>query len=191
VGSKGWPSRLVGEPGDVVVGLIELCDGLGSHELFGCDMEAVDIALDRLAEPASGIVELPLAERGASSRARIWCSVSVGVWGETVSGRITICGSPSPARDRVRRNVVELTELPTGQPGRPSKALSAQQADDVLIKTAADRLHPYIVVSLLTGARTEELRALRWKHVHLEGRDRRQYLGPAVHRGMALGACDG
>ena len=25
----------------------------------------------------------------------------------------------------------------------------------------ADRLHPYIVVSLLTGARTEELRALR------------------------------
>jgi hypothetical protein len=40
----------------------------------------------------------------------------------------------------------------------------------VLIKTAADRLHPYIVVSLLTDARTEELRALRWKHVHLEGR---------------------
>ena len=74
------------------------------------------------------------------------------------------------ARDRVRRNVVELTELPTGQRGRPSKALSAQQADDVLIKTAADRLHPYIVVSLLTGARTEELRALRWTHVHLEGR---------------------
>jgi hypothetical protein len=47
------------------------------------------------------------------------------------------------ARDRVRRNVVELTELPTGQRGRPSKALSAQQADDVLIKTAFDRLHPY------------------------------------------------
>lgn len=73
------------------------------------------------------------------------------------------------ARDRVRRNVVELTEPPTGQLGRPSKALSAQQADDVLIKTAVDRLHPYIVVSLLTGARTEELRALRWSHVHLEG----------------------
>jgi excisionase family DNA binding protein len=65
------------------------------------------------------------------------------------------------ARDRVRRNVVELTEPPTEQSGRPSKALSAQQADDVLIKTSVDRLHPYIVVSLLTGARTEELRALR------------------------------
>jgi integrase len=31
-------------------------------------------------------------------------------------------------------------------------------------------MHPYIIVSLLTGARTEELRALRWEHVHLYGR---------------------
>ncbi|MDF2747033.1 MAG: tyrosine-type recombinase/integrase [Propionibacteriaceae bacterium] len=95
------------------------------------------------------------------------------------------------ARDRVRRNVVELTELPTGQRGRPSKALSPQQADDVLIKTAADRLHPYIVVSLLTGARTEELRALRWTHVHLEGRATATPPVPPIHRGVALGACDG
>ena len=72
------------------------------------------------------------------------------------------------ARDKVKRNVVELTEVPTGRPGRPSKSLSAEQADDVLTKTAADRLHPYIVVSLLTGSRTEELRALRWEHVHLD-----------------------
>ena len=73
------------------------------------------------------------------------------------------------ARDRVKRNVVELTEVPRGRAGRPSKALTAQQADDVLVKTAADHLHHYIVVSLLTGARTEELRALRWEHVHLDG----------------------
>jgi integrase len=72
------------------------------------------------------------------------------------------------ARDWVKRNVVELTEVPVGQPGRASKSLTAQQADDVLIKTAPDRLHAYIVVSLLTGARTEELRALRWDHVHLD-----------------------
>jgi integrase len=72
------------------------------------------------------------------------------------------------ARDKVKRNVVELTEVPTGRPGRPSKSLTAEQADDVLTKTAPDRLHPYIVVSLLTGARTEELRALRWEHVHLD-----------------------
>jgi integrase len=39
----------------------------------------------------------------------------------------------------------------------------------VLTETAADRLHHYIVVSLLTGARTEELRALSWDHVQLDG----------------------
>jgi integrase len=48
--------------------------------------------------------------------------------------------------------------------------MTAQQADHVITKTASDTMHPYIVVSLLTGARTEELRALRWEHVHLEGR---------------------
>jgi integrase len=74
------------------------------------------------------------------------------------------------ARDKVKRNVVELTEVPAGLPGRPSKAMTAQQADDVITKTASDRMHSYVVVSLLTGARTEELRALRWEHVHLEGR---------------------
>ena len=72
------------------------------------------------------------------------------------------------ARDKVKRNVVELTEVPTGQAGRRSESLSAEQADDVLTKTTLDRLHSYIVVSLLTGARTEELRALGWEHVHLD-----------------------
>ena len=74
------------------------------------------------------------------------------------------------ARDLVKRNVVELTEVPTGQLGRPSKSLTPEQADDVLVKTASDRLHNYIVLSLLTGARTEELRALAWDHVHLDVR---------------------
>jgi integrase len=31
-------------------------------------------------------------------------------------------------------------------------------------------MHAYIVVSLLTGARTEELRALTWDHVDLDGK---------------------
>jgi len=65
------------------------------------------------------------------------------------------------ARDKVKRNVVELTEVPAGLPGRPSKVMTAQQADDVITKTASDRMHSYVVVSLLTGARTEELLA-RW-----------------------------
>jgi integrase len=75
-------------------------------------------------------------------------------------------------RDLVRRNVVDLTEIPQGRDGRRSKSLTAEQVDAVLTLTASDRLHHYIVVSLLTGARTEELRALRWKHVHLDGNSR-------------------
>ena len=51
------------------------------------------------------------------------------------------------ARDNVKRNVVELTEVPAGLPGRPSKAMTAPQADDLITKTASARMHPYIIVS--------------------------------------------
>ncbi|MFI6741205.1 tyrosine recombinase XerC [Nonomuraea sp. NPDC050451] len=70
-------------------------------------------------------------------------------------------------RDVVKRNVVELCEVPVGRPGRPSKALTLDQAEAVLkaAETATCRMRAYVVVSLLTGARTEELRDLRWNHV--------------------------
>jgi len=32
------------------------------------------------------------------------------------------------ARDQLRRNVVELCSVPKGQPGRPSKSLTVEQA---------------------------------------------------------------
>jgi integrase len=73
------------------------------------------------------------------------------------------------ARDKVKRNVVALCSVPKGIPGRPSKALTLAQAEAVLAAAAGTRMHAYIVVSLLTGARTEELRALTWDHVHLAG----------------------
>lgn len=62
----------------------------------------------------------------------------------------------------VKRNVVELAEVPTGRDGRTSKSLTPEQVDAVLTATAPHRMHNYIVLSLLTGARTEELRALHW-----------------------------
>ena len=99
VGSQGWPGGFSSESGEVLVGLVELCDGLGSDELFGCDVEAVGVALDRLESRAAGSFSSRskvLAESGASSRARICCSVSVGVRGAMVSGRMRLCGSPSP-----------------------------------------------------------------------------------------------
>lgn len=74
------------------------------------------------------------------------------------------------ARDRVKRNVVALCTVPAGKPGRPSRALTMTQAMAVLKAAEEHRMYPYIVLSLLTGARTEELRALTWDHVDLKGR---------------------
>ncbi len=73
------------------------------------------------------------------------------------------------ARDKVKRNVVELCTVPTGRPGRPSKALTLAQAEAVLKAAEKTGMYAYIVVSLLTGARTEELRALTWDHTFLKG----------------------
>ncbi len=74
------------------------------------------------------------------------------------------------ARDQVKRNVVALCTIPKGQPGRPSKSLTLDQAKAVLRAAEGSRLQAYVVLSLLTGARTEELRALTWDHVDVEGR---------------------
>ncbi|MGH3939315.1 MAG: hypothetical protein ACRDTG_11885 [Pseudonocardiaceae bacterium] len=60
----------------------------------------------------------------------------------------------------MKRNVVVLCEVPTGRPGRPSKTLTLEQAEAVLIAAEAFPLCAYTVLSLLLGARTEELRAL-------------------------------
>jgi integrase len=69
------------------------------------------------------------------------------------------------ARDMVLRNVAELVTTPKGKEGRPSRAMTLEQATAMLEHAEASRLHAYVVVSLLTGIRTEEARALRWSHV--------------------------
>jgi integrase len=74
------------------------------------------------------------------------------------------------AREKVKRNVILLCELPQGQVGRPSKALNFEQAEAVLEAAERTQLRAYIVLSLLLGGRTEELRPLRWSHTDLEGR---------------------
>ncbi len=74
------------------------------------------------------------------------------------------------ARDRVKRNVVLLCDCPVGKgKGRLSKALTMTQAESVLSVAEGSGMRGYVVVALLTGARTEELRALTWDHVDLEG----------------------
>lgn len=75
------------------------------------------------------------------------------------------------ARDKVRRNVASLILVPEGQVGRPSKALTLDQAVHLLDQAgpgSQHRLAAYVVVSLLAGVRTEEARALRWSEVDLD-----------------------
>src|SRR4029077_11380820 len=83
-------------------------------------------------------------------------------------------------------NVAALADTPKGQDGRPSKSLTLDQAVAVItaartlpvmelrpglkdVRRPAELMHAYIVLSLLTGIRTEEARALRWAHVDLDG----------------------
>ncbi|SDM90858.1 Site-specific recombinase XerD [Lentzea albidocapillata subsp. violacea] len=73
-------------------------------------------------------------------------------------------------RDKVKRNVVQLCEVPNGQDGRPSKSLTFGQFEAVLKAAEDSPLYAYVVLSLLIGARTEELRALTWDHVDLLGK---------------------
>jgi integrase len=75
------------------------------------------------------------------------------------------------ARDKVRRNVASLITVPEGKEGHPSKAMTLDQATRLLeaLETETDsQLAAYVVLSLLTGIRTEEARALTWAEVDLQ-----------------------
>jgi len=88
------------------------------------------------------------------------------------------------ANGLVRRNVAALVDTPRGQQGRPSKALTMDQATAVLKASGEawaagvfpgspprppELMRAYVVLCLLVGLRTEEARALRWDHVDLDG----------------------
>ena len=96
MGSQGGPGRFAGEPGNVLVDLVEVGNNLGSEEVFGGGVKAVGVPLDSVEQPGSRITELTqqvvVAEVSESSRARICCKVSVGVRGATMSGRMTAVG---------------------------------------------------------------------------------------------------
>ena len=85
------------------------------------------------------------------------------------------------ANRHVAHNVAALVDTPKGQPGRPSKALTAEQATAVLVAAEGSRLSAYVVLCLMTGIRTEEARALRWDHVDLDA------ASIAVWRSVRLG----
>lgn len=63
------------------------------------------------------------------------------------------------ANDLVGRNVASLVSLPEGRSGRRSKSFTVEQAKALLAAARGRRLDGYIILSLLTGLRTEEVRA--------------------------------
>jgi integrase len=73
------------------------------------------------------------------------------------------------ARDKVKRNVVRLCNVPIGREGRRSKSLTLRQAEALLTAAEGSALHAYIVLSMPPARARRELRALRWEHVDLAG----------------------
>ena len=60
------------------------------------------------------------------------------------------------ANRHVLHNVAALVDKPKGQKGRPSRALTGEQAASMLKAAEDARLGAYVVLCLLTGIRTEE-----------------------------------
>jgi integrase len=103
-------------------------------------------------------------DRWLAGKARVLSSATLQILHSILRRAIT----RAQARDKVKRNVALLCEIPQGQEGRPSKSLTFGQAAALLGAAEGTPMHAYIVVSLLTGARTEELRPLTWSHVSLD-----------------------
>ena len=143
------------------------------HGLAGRDPSTVrnrTILARRHVLPALG--SRRLAELTADEVDRWLTGESKGVSTDTLAKLLSILRQSirrAQARDLVQRNVALLCEAPKGTVGRPSKSLSLEQAGRLLMVAEGTSMHAYVVVSLLTGARTEELRALTWSHLDLEG----------------------
>ncbi len=63
--------------------------------------------------------------------------------------------------DLAMRNVAELTTVPKGQPGRPSKAMTLQQALTLLHTAKTRRLWPYFATPLSRSCRIPASRSNR------------------------------
>jgi len=73
------------------------------------------------------------------------------------------------ASDKVRRNVATLIDSPSGvKEGRQDRSRSSKQAVALITAAQEYALYAHAVLSLMIGLRTEEARALRWDHVHLD-----------------------
>jgi integrase len=76
--------------------------------------------------------------------------------------------------------VAALVKAPTGRAGRPSKSLTLERAQELLRVAGDSRLYAYVVLSVTTGLRTEELRTLRWNEVDLDASTVAVYRAPGA-----------
>ncbi|WP_329521822.1 tyrosine-type recombinase/integrase [Spirillospora sp. NBC_01491] len=105
-------------------------------------------------------------ERWLFGRAEQLSTSTLGI----VHGLLTRALRRAQRHDKLARNVSELVDTPRGRTGRRSRSMSAAQATALLrqAREGGHRLGPYVTLGLLTGLRTEELRALRWDQVDLQ-----------------------
>lgn len=76
----------------------------------------------------------------------------------------------SAAFTAIARNVAELGDTPNGKAGRKSRSLSLVQGKALLDEASKPkhRLGAYIILAVMSGLRTEELRTLKWSDVDLD-----------------------
>jgi integrase len=114
-----------------------------------------------------GTVELTKLTAGAVQKALANLAARVSTRTVQMAHNVLVRAIRHAERDDlVGRNVAALVKPPKGQlGGRPSKSLTFEQAVSLMAAAQGTRLEAYIVLSLLSGMRTEEARALRWDHV--------------------------
>jgi integrase len=114
-----------------------------------------------------GTVELTKLTAGAVQKALTNLAARVSTRTVQMAHNVLVRAIRHAERDDlVGRNVAALVNAPKGKVGgRPSKSLTYEQAVALMAAAQGTRLEAYIVLSLLSGVRTEEARALRWDHV--------------------------
>jgi integrase len=127
--------------------------------------QVLQVAVDRIGKVALRDLTAQDVRRVLAEAAETRSSRTVGIMHNSLERAIR----HAEANDYVRRNVAALVKPPTGQPGRPSRSLTLNQAGSLLAAADASPLGAYVVLCLLTGVRTEEARALTWGHVDLDG----------------------
>jgi integrase len=114
-----------------------------------------------------GTVELTKLIAGAVQKALANLAVRVSTRTVQMAHNVLVRTIRHAERDDlVGRNVAALVKPPKGQRGgRPSKSLTFEQAVALMAAAQETRLEAYVILSLLSGVRTEEARALQWDHV--------------------------